>query len=569
MNAEERNRIISNEFADLMVDYNSDPDRFTIIPNSSINNINLQYSVVHIPVEYMTPDSIYKFGYSAIPSCYGLLSTNALDPSGIIAVRTVADFEELRGQGVLVGFVDTGIDYTNPVFRYADSSSRIISIWDQTIESENKYPKNFYYGSEYNQDEIDLALRDANPLSIVPTTDDIGHGTMLAGIAAGFQIADGGYMGISPDADLVIVKLKTAKPYLKDFYSIPKGAICYQENDIMFGVNYLIQVAKRLKRPIAICIGLGTSQGDHAGRGMLSRYLSTVGETAGTAVIMAAGNEGNRGHHYYGEINPTNGYDNVELNVANNDSGFSMELWGSAPTEFSVEVFAPTGELISRIPISFGDRKTIELSYEDTSIIVDNQIKELEISDQLIIFRFKNPMAGVWNFKISGEGDLPFTFHIWLPIVNFITEGTFFLKPNQFTTITSPGSTTMPITVTAYNHVDQSLYFNASNGYTVLNEVKPEIAAPGVDLYCPTIGNQFVSRSGSSLAAAYTTGIAAMLLEWGVLRGNLTSINSVQLKRILIQGAKRDPNLSYPNKNWGYGILDINTACGLLKNDLK
>lgn len=335
----------------------------------------------------------------------------------------------------------------------------------------------------------------------------------------------------------------------------------------MFGVNYLIQVAKRLKRPIAICIGLGTSQGDHAGHGMLSRYLSTVGETAGTAVIMAAGNEGNRGHHYYAEINPTNGYDNVELNVANNDSGFSMELWGSAPTEFSVEVFAPTGEFISRIPISFGDRKTIELSYEGTSIIVDNQIKELEISDQLIIFRFKNPMAGVWNFKISGEGDLPFTFHIWLPIVNFITEGTLFLKPNQFTTITSPGSTTIPITVTAYNHVDQNLYFNASNGYTVLNEITPEIAAPGVDLYYPTIGNQFVSSTGSSFAAAYTTGIAAMLLEWGVLRGNLTSINSVQLKRILIQSAKRDPNLPYPNKNWGYGILDIYNACDLLKNE--
>jgi len=559
MNAEERNRITSNDYADLLVQSGTDIDRFSLFQDNTLNIIDRQYAVIHIPVINMTPNSIYKFGYSAIPSCYGLLSSLDEDPSKINVIREVPDYD-LRGQGVLVGFVDTGIDYRNPVFKYSNNTSRIISIWDQTIESENNYPKNFNYGTEFSQDQINLALQNVDPLSIVPSTDDIGHGTMLAGIAAGFQDVEGGYMGISPEAELVIVKLKTAKPYLKDFYSIPAEAICYQENDIIFGVKYLAEVARRLKKPIAICIGLGTSQGDHGGRGLLSRYISDVGKTVGTAVVVANGNEGNRGHHYYGEINPAIGYHDVELNVATNDSGFSMELWGNTPTEFSVELFAPTDNFISSIPIRIGLKSTIELSYEDTSIIVDNQMKEPAVGNQLIIFRFKNPMPGIWKFRVSGKGDLPFTFHIWLPIVNFMKSGTLFLKPDPYTTIISPGTTRELITVTAYDHVTQKLYYYASNGYTVINEIKPDIAAPGVDLICPTINNQYVSSTGSSFAAAYTTGVAAMFLEWGVVKGNLPSINSVQLQWILIRGARRDPNLTYPNQNWGFGILDVYSA---------
>lgn len=564
MNAEERNRITSNDYADFMVEIGSKSNNFNMFPNNVLNLIDHQYAVAHIPVDNMTPNSIYKFGYNAIPSCYGLLSSRDPYPASEISNSCLLPDFELRGQGVLVGFVDTGIDYMNDVFKYENNTSRIISIWDQTINSEN-YPKGYNYGTEYSQEQIDLALQNADPLSIVSSVDDIGHGTMLAGITAGLHDVEGGYMGVAPDVNLVIVKLKTAKPYLKDFYSIPSESICYQENDIMFGVRYLAEVAKRLRRPIAICIGLGTSFGDHSGSDMLCHYLSVVGRVAGTAIVVAAGNEGNRGHHYYGEINSFISYDDVKLNVADNDKGFTMELWGKAPTGCTIEIFAPSGEFVSRIPTKIGQKETIMLHYEDTSIIVDNQIQKPNVGVQLFIFRFKNPMAGIWKFRVVGHTNLPFTFHIWLPITNFIANGTVFINPNQDTTTTLPGNTNRLITVTTYHYPTQCLYYYASNGFTASNEIKPNFAAPGVALNSPTISNEFVNSSGSSFAAAYTTGVAAIFLEWGILKGYLPSINSLQLKWILSRAAKRDPNLVYPNQNWGYGILDTEKAFDLLR----
>ena len=568
MNAEERYRIISNEYADLIIDYNNELNSYNVLPNISVNRIDANYAVAHIPVSNMTPDSIYRFNYSAIPSCFGLmsdpsfLSSSSSDSYEITQVGDKSD-SELRGQGVLVGFVDTGIDYMNQVFKHEDNSSRIISIWDQTIDSETNYPEDFYYGTEFVQEQINLALQSDNPLDIVPSTDDIGHGTMMAGIAAGFQVEEDGYIGIAPDAEFVIVKLKSAKPYLKEFFLIPEEAVCYQENDIMFGVNYLLKVARKLNRPIAICIGVGSSQGAHSGRGKSSSYINLVGSRVGTAIVVAAGNEGNVGHHYYGEIKSSVGYENVELNVGENERGFTLEFWGNAPNTFVMDLFAPNGEYVSRIPAFVERTKTILITYQETSIIVDNQMQEQVTGDQLIIFRFQNPMAGVWLFQIYGTGNLLSKFHIWLPIQEFITKDTLFLNPDPYTTITAPGNVSLAITITAYDHINQSLYDYASLGYTVLNVVKPDLAAPGVNLYCPTVGNQFVRRSGSSLAAAYTTGVVAMLFEWGIIRENLIPMNSVVVKRMLVNGAKRNPQITYPNREVGYGILDISSTLNL------
>lgn len=568
MNDEEKNMIISNEYADLLIDNSDDISIFRVFPNVSINKIDANYAVVHIPVSNMTPDSIYRFNYSAIPSCFGLMSYPSFLPSPSLDSYEITQFDdksdsELSGQGVLVGFVDTGIDYMNQVFKHEGNSSRIISIWDQTIDSEKNYPDNFYYGTEFVQEQINLALQSDNPLDIVASTDDIGHGTMMAGIAAGFQVEEDGYIGVAPDAEFVIVKLKPAKPYLKEFFLIPEEAVCYQENDIMFGVNYLLKVARKLKRPIAICIGVGSSQGAHGGRGKSSAYLNFVGSKVGTAIVVAAGNEGNLGHHFYGEIKSSVGYENVELNIGENEKGFTLEFWGNAPNTFVMDLFAPNGEYVSRIPPFVERIKTIQISYQETTILVDNQTQEQVTGDQLIIFRFQNPMAGVWLFQVYGTGDLTSKFHIWLPIEEFITKDTFFLNPNPYTTITAPGNVSIPITITAYNHINQSLYDYASLGYTVINVVKPDLAAPGVNLYCPTFGNQFVRSSGSSLAAAYTTGVVAMLLEWGIIRENLIPMNGIVVKRILVNGAKRDTQITYPNQEVGYGILDISSTLNL------
>jgi len=572
MKDEERYKITNNEYADLLIEYNGDVNLFNNFPNATVNIIDRQFATVHVPLANITPSSIYKFGFISIPNCYQLMSSPGFELSGFELpennrIGNVPNYD-MKGQGVLVGFVDTGIDYNNLVFKNEDNTTRIQSIWDQTIDSETNYPKDFFYGTEFGKDQINQALSSENPLAVVPSIDDNGHGTMLAGIAAGSNIEDYGFMGVAPYAEFVIVKLKTAKQYLKDFYFIPEGAICYQENDIMFGVKYLLEVAKQLKRPISICIGLGSAQGAHAGRSILGGYFSTVGRTVGTAFVVSAGNEGNRGHHYYNELISTIKQDTVELNVGANETGFSMELWANSAHTFLVEIIAPTGEFIGQIEVSLGQTRTVQFPFEETTVFVDSQIKRLITGDQLILFRFQNPMAGIWRLELHTNGDLPFKFHIWLPTSEFITEGTFFIKPNPFTTITSAGNIAEPITVTAYNQENQNLYYYSGLGFTSLNKPKPDIAAPGVNIYSPTINNQFIKSSGTGVAAAHIAGVSALLLEWGILRGNLTSMNSVQIKRALILGAQRDPTLTYPNPEWGYGILDIHTTFDYMTTEL-
>ncbi len=565
MSGEEKFKITSNAYADLLVEYNGNSSVFDRFPNSSVNIINHRFAVVHMPVSNITPDSINKYGYSAFPTCYGLLSAPGYNSTGISRIRNIPDLE-LRGRGILVGFVDTGIDYTHPAFKNPDNTTRIVSIWDQTADSDNNYPDGFFYGTEYNRNRINYALKSEHPLAIVPSTDENGHGTMLAGIAAGSPVREFGFMGVVPSSDFVIVKLKEAKPYLKKFLSIPEAAVCYQENDILLGVKYLIQVAARLNRPIAICIGLGSSQGDHGGHSMLSQYLSLISENPNTAVIVSAGNEGNTGHHYYGERKPNLSPDNVELFVANSDEGFAMEFWGLSPTSFWMDIFAPTGEFVSRIAPTLDH--TLFLTLDDTSITVDTNSKEPQLSKQFILFRFQKPMPGIWRFLIYEEnGDLPLKYHIWLPMSGFLSPGTFFLKSNNETTITTPGNSNSPICVTAYNYINQSLYYNASRGFTVLNYPKPDLAAPGVNILCPAINNRFANATGSSVAAAHAAGVAAMLLEWGIIRGNFTTMNNALIKKLLIQGARRSRNLEYPDPDWGYGILDIYQTYRMLVND--
>ena len=548
MDVEDRIKILSNEYTDLLVEY----DGFV---NEAINIINYKYAVIYVPNVHTPNTIINTFGYSIIPELFGLSDSTSLEDLGVLRVQNTP-FLSLRGQGVLLGFVDSGIEYTNPTFLNADNTTRIVSIWDQTIENMQASQDIFYYGTEYSKEQINAALLNEEPFSIVPSTDEIGHGTTLAGLAGGTRIEESDFVGVTPLVEYVVVKLKPAKSNIKDIYFVPEDTLCYQENDILAGIQYLVNVAISLRRPIAICIGLGTNQGSHDGRGALSDTISALANRVGTAIVVAAGNEGNRAHHYYGEIDPSLGYDTVELKVGENETGFSMELWGSSPGTYSIDILSPSGEYIPRIPARLGENRVIDFLFENTTVIVDYIIVEPQSGDELILIRFANPGPGIWKFKVYG-GAITSGFHIWLPIRNFITQDTVFLKPNSNTTVTVPGDTSFAITVTAYDHRNQSIYLNASRGYSRTNIVKPELTAPGVEVYSPMLGNAFGEQSGTSIAAALTTGVSAMLLEWGVIRGNDRTMDSIAVKKYLIGGVKRIENIDYPNEVWGYGILDI------------
>jgi subtilisin family serine protease len=555
MTSEESNRIVSEDYADLLLEYLGDETILQSFPDATINPINFLLSVVHVPVEYITNQTILEFGYSAMPSCLGLVSHESLEASGIQRLRNIPNFD-FRGQGVLIGIIDSGIDYRNPIFINEDGTTRIAVIWDQTIVSENP-PEGFFYGTEYTREQINQALQSENPLDIVPSIDDNGHGTMVAGIAGGNEVPESDFYGVAPDAEFVIIKLKPAKRYLKNFFFIPEDVLCYQENDVSFALEYLLDIHTRLGKPMAICIAVDTSQSSHDGRGTLSNFLSLMARTEGIAVNISAGNEGNARRHYYGTANISTGFDTVELNVGENEKGFSMELWGRRPSIYSVDILSPSGEFIPRIGAGVDDYREITFVFENTIIHLDYQMVESQSGDQLILFRFDNPAPGIWRFNVFERGDFNLGFDIWLPMDSFISDNTYFIKPDPYTTILTLATTLIPITVTAYNTSDDSLYINASRGYTRVAEIKPDIAAPGVNIMGPTLDGSFAVFTGTSISAAHTTGVAAMLLEWGVIRGNLPSMSSIEMKKLMIRGARRDVNLEYPNRDWGYGILDI------------
>lgn len=554
MNEEERMKIISNDYTDGIVETALSPEEYARFAGETINYINEKYAAVYAPISKIPDRLIGSSAYSVIPKLYTPLDILSLDEMGVTKIQNTP--LSLRGSGVLLGFVDTGIDYLNPLFQYADKTTRIITLWDQTIVNMEASSDTFYYGTEYTKEQINAAIQSEAPLSIVPSVDEYGHGTTLAGLAGGYTSPGLNFSGVVPLSEYLIVKLKPSKPYVREFFGVPESAICYSEHDIMFGLAYLFNTARKLNRPIAICIGLGTNQGSHEGLGPLNDLISYYSNQVGIAIAAAVGNEGNAKHHFFGEIDPAVGYTLVELRVGNNENNFAMELWGNNPGTYSIDIISPSGEYIPRIPARLNEYRNIRFLFDKTTIYVDYVIVESQTGDELILIRFINPSPGIWKFKVYGS-KITAGFHIWLPITGFITDQTYFLSPNQFTTITDPGNNLSAITSTAYNPANQSLYLEASRGYTRYNQINPDLAAPGVDIYAPLPDNQYGLISGTSLSAAYMTGISAMLLEWGIVKGNDRSMDTYQIKKYLIRGVRRSPGLNYPNREWGYGIVNI------------
>lgn len=571
MTKEEKFKITNPNYLDIQLRFNGNPANLNQYKEFSPHIMNDDFAVIYVPISAITSEILSKFGYSTIPQCYGLTNEQSLDASGITKIRNIPAVN-LRGKGVIVGIIDTGIDYTNPVFRYADGTSKIISIWDQTIDSEDRYPNTdytAYYGTEYTTEQINQALKSENPLQIVPSMDENGHGTKLAGIAAGAEDVQNNFSGVAPDADLVIVKLKPAKSFLTDYYSIPSNAVCYQENDIAWAIQYIIDRASRLRRPVSICIGLGTSQGPHDNTGFLNSIVSVVADFPSVCVSVSAGNEGNSSRHFNSMIEPSAPPVAVELKIGENESGFTMELWGDPPVIYTLDITSPSGEYIPKIYVSLVQNQEISFITENTVISIECFIVEVESGKQVIVLRFKNPTPGIWVFRVYGRGDLQGNVNIWLPSGDFISKNTYFLNPDPYTTITSPGNSIVPITLTAYNSNNNRLYMEGGKGFSTSNIINPDLAAPGVNIQCPALDHTFTTLTGTSAAAAHTAGIAAMILEWSIVRNNYPDIDTVGIKKFLIRGANRSSQLQYPNREWGYGSIDLFNSFNLLRTDIE
>ena len=500
-----------------------------------------------------------ELDYNMIPKCYGLLQSPA-EQAQILQVRSNPNYE-FYGQGVLIGFVDTGIQYTHSAFSYEDGSTRIVAIWDQTIQT-GTTPDGFTFGSEYKREQIEEALRSEVPESVVPSIDTIGHGTAMAGVAVGRESEQDGFSGAAPLAEIAVVKLKEAKSYLREFYQIAEDVPCYAESDILLGVKYLYELAANMQKPLVLCIGVGTNAGSHKGLLPLSLYLDQIARVIENCVVVAGGNEGNRGHHYNGRAEGEN-YTEVELLVGEEKNGFSMELWGRGESIFTLEIITPSGEVIPKIPSRIWYRYKYDLYYEGGAIFVEYRLLERRSGQMLIFLRFQAPSPGVWRFRVyevyKGNGE----FDIWLPIDPFISSETYFLRPEVAVTICEPGNAEIVITTGVYDYVSDSLYIYSSRGYSADGRVKPELVAPGVQVLAPDTNNGYLESTGSSIGAAITAGACALFLE-SALRNGFAAISTSEIKRLLTGGAKR-MNIVYPNNEWGYGALDVYRAFNLLR----
>ena len=572
------NSVASEDFADFIAPYFTTPEEFIRSQGTDcIDFVNSTLAVVYVPLSTVTPSTYTSYTYSAVPKLYSLLDVTSMDAAGITPAGELPVLNN-QGAGVIVGFVDTGINYTDSLFRNVDGSTRIIGIWDQTnnsdnsnnIENETAKPFSAFsalYGTQNTAEEINLALNSDNPASIVPTRDENGHGTFLASIAAGNRDERAGFSGAAPQASIAMVKLKPAKQYLRDFYLIQDGAEAYQENDIMMGVSYLYFLARKYSMPLVVCIPLGTNMGSHMGMSRLGQYLNQVSLSNGSAVITAAGNETGARHHFRAVMDADTDEVTAELRVGEREAGFSMELWAENMGAYTVGFISPTGEVAREISVPLRGENTVSFLLEQTQITVYTQIADVSSGSQFIFMRFENPMSGIWRILIRNSLDIRETFHIWLPVRGFISDETYFLRPDPDTTITDPGNARYPITVTAYDHTKNSIYIHASRGYSLSGQIKPDLAAPGVNILGASVSGRRLTRmSGTSVSAAHLAGAAAILLNWGVLNANYPYLNTPVLKSIFVRGAQRNPALTYPNREFGYGTLNLYEAFLHLRN---
>jgi len=557
----------SEEIADFIVRYSprAVDSLYELAQTRCVNLVSQEYAIVHAPLSGVLPLSFTQHTYSAIPKLYGLQDTTALEATGILPVFSQPNLMS-TGQGILIGMIDTGIDYTNPLFQNPDGTSRILRLWDQTIESENtpEAVAGFqpFYGTVYSQEDLNRALASEQPLELVPSTDTSGHGTFLAGVAAGRQIqSPTTFSGAAPDAALAVVRLKPAKQYLREFFAVPPDADAYQENDIMAAAAFLLGVAGQYQMPLVLCLGVGTSQGSHSGISPLAMQLQALSGTRGFACVTGAGNETGFRHHYFGNLSPDQEYEDVELRVADSTSGFSMELWADVSELYTVGFVSPSGEVIERIPMTVGQETTISFQLDATRILISYQITESSSGRFLAFLRFTGPAPGIWHIRVYPTLFVAGQFHIWLPMQGFLTEDTGFLRPDPDITITDPGNAPLLLTVSTYNHVTGSLYIHSSRGFTATGQIKPDFAAPGVEVQGPGIppGTSRLSRqTGSSVAVA-------CLFSWGFTQGNDTTLTSISVKSILIRGAERKEAFRYPNRQWGYGTLNLYQAFLLMR----
>lgn len=485
-------------------------------------------------------------------------SISPSDVDNIMAIK-INPYLGLSGRNVLIGLVDTGIDYLNDEFINEDGTSRIQLIWDQSIK--NNEASSVYIGKTYSNEDINKAITafksGTDPYEIVPSKDEVGHGTKVANIIGGKGYKNE-VQGVAPDCEFVIVKLMESS-YNKKILNengVPYTPT-YNDSEILAGVEFLKNYSLKVKRPMVISIGIGTTEKSHSGYSLFSRYLTTIASNRGLVLVSGTGNQGDSEGHISGLLNNKDTIKTIELSIPKELKFFRISIWMQRPSIISVNTISPSGEMTDYITAHPGLKKEYKFIYTDTKFSIRYYLPDAVSGEENIVIVFGNIKPGIWKFQLKLETIIGGDFHIWLSPKETLPQNTIFLESTPFTTLTVPSTARKVITVAYFNSINKSLVTASGKGFNTNNLINPDITTGGINILTTTTGNKISTFSGSSAATAITVGICALLLQWGIIDGNDITLYSIKMRSYLLYGADREVGTTYPNRTTGYGFLNI------------
>ncbi|MCD8157204.1 MAG: S8 family serine peptidase [Clostridiales bacterium] len=446
----------------------------------------------------------------------------------------------LYGTGILVAVIDSGIDYAHPDFRNEDGITRIVNLWDQTLDR------------VFDSGEINEALSHPTQqerYAIVPSRDLSGHGTHVAGICAGNgRASEGLYRGMAPRASLLVVKLGTADPD-----GFPRTS------ELMLAVDYVLRRAGELQMPVAVNLSFGNNYGSHRGTSLVETYLTEAASYWKSVLVAGTGNEGTSRAHAVGRLSGAD-IAVIDFSVGDYETTLNIQIWKSYEDQIEISLRRPDGELIG--PLS-ADRQMQRFSMEEMELLVYYGEPRPYSTDQEIYFDFipkgSRLPSGVWEILLRPVKIDTGQYDLWLPGSSVLSAGTGFLYPAPYNTITIPATAQKVISVGAYDAAfDSYASFSGRGGEERIYPEKPDLAAPGVDIISCAPGGGYTAKTGTSMAAPFVTGAAALLMEWGIRLGNDPYLYGEKIKAYLRRGARAMPGFaSYPNELVGYGALCV------------
>ena len=485
-----------------------------------------------------------------------------ISPSSVDNINSIKinPYLNLTGRGVLIGMVDTGIDYLNEEFIREDDTSRIVQIWDQTIQGGTD--QSVYIGETYSNEQINNAIKayrnKEDPYQIVPSKDEMEHGTKIAGII-GARGCNNEFQGVASDSDFVVVKLFESINFKNRLKANGvKYTPVYNTAEVLAGIEYLKNFAIKAKKPMVISIGVGTTEGSHDGNNLISKYITGIGTIRGLVTVTGVGNEGASEGHASGNLKSVGDISKAELRIPKEMKYFYLNIWVFKPNSVSLKVISPTGEESDFLKVK--SRKTVRsyFVFIDTEMIVTYFAPEHFTGHEVINLTFNNIKPGIWTFQLNGEYITDGRYDIWLSPKITLPEGTKFLESDPYITLTIPSTAKKVITVAYSGESNNAIVASSGRGFNSNNLINPDVTTSGLIILTTKVGGGITTDSGSSAAAGIVAGACALLLQWGIVERNDTTMYSIKIRSYLIHGANRsNPVYKYPSREIGYGIFDL------------